>query len=273
MRIAGEQLGFSTQNESAKKSMESAKKRTAIYHHTNLEALIYILRDKCLKFNRMDFVNDIQENEFFKNDDVAKLVYVSCFSYGEESIPMWNIYTTHSEGVRVGLKIEDGTFESLFDNSKIIKTSKDNCTLKFAFSDKRKGYTDSTWLVDIKAKDICYDSSLAKTPGFINCGNIYDMNNMALVKDVAWSYEEETRFTAILRTTKGKITDKSTWVDIPDYTYLLVPITFENLLEMEITFSPWMSDAIQDLIKLAVEKYVPEVKVVFRESKFCGKIR
>ena len=58
--------------------------------------------------------------------------------------------------------------------------------------------------------------------------------------------------------------------DIPEYLFRFM---FDNLYEMEVTFSPWMSDAIKDVIKLYVEKYVPKVNVVFKESKFQGKIR
>lgn len=275
MRIAGAQLGYSIGNISAKQSSENAKKRTVIYHHTNLEALIYILRDKCLKFNRMDNVNDIQENEFFKDDEIAKLVYLSCFLYGDESIPMWNIYTSHNEGVRIGLKIKDGTMfnQVLFDKTRVIKTSSPKNTLPFAFDNKSTDYSDKVWMVDITPKDVCYNADVASEPAFINCGGIYDMNNMALVKDEAWSYEKETRFAAILRTTKGNIEDESTWVDIPDYKFLLVPITFDGISEMEITFSPWMSDAIKDVVKLVADKYVPNVNISFKESKFQGKIR
>lgn len=42
---------------------------------------------------------------------------------------------------------------------------------------------------------------------------------------------------------------------------------------MEITFSPWMSDAIKDVVKLVADKYVPNVNISFKESKFQGKIR
>lgn len=275
MRIAGQQLGFSIGNTNAKLSKENAKHRTVIYHHTNLEALIHILRDRCLKFNRMDNVNDIQENEFFKNDEIAKLVYLSCFSYDDESIPMWNIYSSHNEGIRIGLKIDgESVFEEvLFDKTRVIKTSRPNCTVPFAFRNKNAGYTDKVWMVDISSKDVCYNASIANKDAFINCGGIYDMHNMALVKDEAWSYEKETRFVAILRTAKGSLDDESSWVEIPDYQFLLVPITFDNLLEMEITFSPWMTDAIKDVIKICVKQYIPEVKVVFKESKFRGKIR
>ena len=76
-----------------------------------------------------------------------------------------------------------------------------------------------------------------------------------------------------MRTTKGNIEDESTWVDIPDYKFLLVPITFDSISEMEITFSPWMSDAIKDVVKLVADKYVPNVNITFKESKFQGKIR
>ena len=81
MKIAKEQLGFRFGNEEIKNSIATADNRTVLYHNTNLESLMYILKDGNLKFNRMDMLNDVQESDFFKNDEIAKLVFVSCFSF------------------------------------------------------------------------------------------------------------------------------------------------------------------------------------------------
>jgi hypothetical protein len=275
MRIAGTQLVYTIGNDTAKKCWDAAKSRNVIYHHTNLEALTCILKDKCLKFSRIDKVNDIQENEFFMNEEIAKLVYVSSFSYGKESIPMWSMYTSRREGVRIGLKINKGeSFEDvLFDKTRVVRTSNPDYTLSFSSGITNESITDKVWKVSISSKDISYDASVAQDTSFIKHGDLYDMNNMALVKDEAWGYEEETRFAAILRTTQGEMNDESTWVDIPDYNYLLVPITFDNICELEITFSPWRSDAIKDVIRLIVEKYGPEGICKFNESDFYKKVR
>ena len=107
MKIAKEQLGFRFGNEEIKNSIATADNRTVLYHNTNLESLMYILKDGNLKFNRMDMLNDVQESDFFKNDEIAKLVFVSCFSYADESIPMWHMYSSKNEGVRIGFKVSD----------------------------------------------------------------------------------------------------------------------------------------------------------------------
>ena len=234
---------------------------------------MYILKDGNLKFNRMDMLNDVQESDFFKNDEIAKLVFVSCFSYADESIPMWHMYSSKNEGVRIGFKVSDRSFKEIFDKSKPVSTDSD-ASLTFALDNNFAGeVTDENWIVDITHKDIVYNEDLANQPEFINTGFVYDMNNMALVKARDWSYEKESRLVAILRTTKGDLEDQNTWIEVPDYKFLLIPIELNSFSSIEIMFSPWMTTGIKELIKIMVKEYIPDINVEFKESKFYGKLR
>ena len=52
-----------------------------IYHYTSLESLACILESRCLRFTRLDFVDDPKEYSFTKDGfNPAKYVYVSCWT-------------------------------------------------------------------------------------------------------------------------------------------------------------------------------------------------
>lgn len=277
MEIAGGQLAFGIDNQHAKVSFEEAGKRKELYHYTSVESLVYILRDRCLKFNRIDAVNDVAEAEYFKNIEVAHLVYISCFSYGTESIPMWNIYS-HNDGLRISLKFgNDHITGQLLNKSQLVIAGDKRIRYVDAVCKNDEVNIDDIWQVEIVQKDVVYDSTIAEKDDFIKSGNLYDMHNMGLVKDAAWDYEKETRMVATLRTTKGADpTDPNVEkVEIPDYRFLLIPIKLENAAEIEITFGPWMSDVMKDVVRLVVDKYADDIKdkIVFSDSIFTNKIR
>ncbi len=59
---------------------KEAYERNKLWHYTSFENLKKILKDKKLKFNRIDKVNDRLESKIFGDDKLSHLVYISCFS-------------------------------------------------------------------------------------------------------------------------------------------------------------------------------------------------
>jgi hypothetical protein len=61
-----------------------------IYHYTNVESLAMILKNKTIRFNRLDKVDDIEEgNAESSGVRFCKYVFVSCWTENpEESIPL-----------------------------------------------------------------------------------------------------------------------------------------------------------------------------------------
>jgi hypothetical protein len=75
-----------------------------IYHYTEINKLALILKNKTIRFNRLDRVNDLTEARIEKGIDFGKLFFVSCWTHqDEESIPLWHMYTNRMAGVRVAL--------------------------------------------------------------------------------------------------------------------------------------------------------------------------
>ena len=66
-----------------------------IHHYTNLEVLALILKNRTLRFTRLDQVDDPEESNFISNGvNLGPYTFVSCWTEcKEESIPMWKMYT------------------------------------------------------------------------------------------------------------------------------------------------------------------------------------
>ncbi|OGO93232.1 MAG: hypothetical protein A2Y17_02580 [Clostridiales bacterium GWF2_38_85] len=60
-----------------------------LYHYTNIETLALIFENRTIRFNSLNKMDDLQEQE---TDDKT------------ESIPMWNMYSSLNSGVRIQLR-------------------------------------------------------------------------------------------------------------------------------------------------------------------------
>lgn len=75
-----------------------------IHHYTSLDTLALILKSRRIRFNRLDRVDDVNEEAAFGDVNLAKYLFVSCWTNEEaESIPQWNMYTPGMRGVRISL--------------------------------------------------------------------------------------------------------------------------------------------------------------------------
>lgn len=86
---------------------------TIIHHYTNIAALAMILKNRSLRFTRLDAVDDPEESNFISNGvNLGPYTFVSCWTEAkEESIPMWKMYTNAEWGVRLTF-IKEGLFKT-----------------------------------------------------------------------------------------------------------------------------------------------------------------
>ena len=77
-----------------------------IYHYTTIETLALILKNKTIRFSRLDTLNDQEEGHITScGIDVGRLAYVSCWTENpKEAIPLWRIYGKNSMGIRIALE-------------------------------------------------------------------------------------------------------------------------------------------------------------------------
>ena len=93
-----------------------------LYHYTSIENLALILKNKTIRFNRLDRVDDIEESSIYeKTVPMGKYTFVSCWTDNEEeSIPLWKMYTPQMKGVRIAMdydmflmkKINEGIYKT-----------------------------------------------------------------------------------------------------------------------------------------------------------------
>jgi len=165
-----------------------------IYHYTTIETLALILKNKTIRFNRLDQVDDAEESMYSSgntNMKLGKYAFVSCWTRRkEENLSLWNMYTD-SKGVRIGLEEKmfptyrvNDKFESFFSSWLEFK---DDCL--FPLPSNEAKLNDVIYVPDVeeKVKDfIKYENeTITITPG------------IALYKRREWEYQAESRFVLI----------------------------------------------------------------------------
>lgn len=86
-----------------------------LYHYTNIETLALILKNRTIRFNSLDRMDDLQEQETADLRNIGQFCYISSWTdIDTESIPMWNLYASLNYGVRIRLCKNPFNF---FDNS------------------------------------------------------------------------------------------------------------------------------------------------------------
>ena len=75
-----------------------------IHHYTTIESLKAIVKNRTIRFKRLDRVDDMSEETSFVRLKLAPFFFVSSWtSSSEESIPMWDRYGAKMSGVRLSL--------------------------------------------------------------------------------------------------------------------------------------------------------------------------
>lgn len=246
---------------------KSARNRAKLFHYTSADTLELILHNKNLKFNRIDKVNDRLEHRLFEEDELCRLVFVSCFSTDEmESIPMWDIYGKNSDGLRITFELDKSGFIQNFTDQQgdtitappyeLYRNGKLNVPLK-------------DWTYTVCMKDIIYDiDAIKRNPIRYEADNkvMYNLTPMAAIKRKEWQYEHECRLIATLRTTHNN-------VEAPNIDSIFVPITFEHIKSLTITFNPWMGNDVKEKVHGIIGD-IPELldKTFFVDSVLTGEI-
>ncbi len=232
----------------------TSNKRKRIYHYTSLNNLILILKNKKLLLNNLKNMNDRMEYKLSSKYTKENL-YVASFTYYHiESIHYWVIYGKSSPyAVKVSFKTEDFihpddfTYEAL-DGKKI--------KLKSA-----------------ELREMIYHNP--KTDKWRNASNYF--NNLEESEDVirkrlrglckynVWEHEKEIRLLASADERFEKI---------------FVNLNEELFNSIQITFSPWLEDAVrvefEDMLYNILLKHkfksLPGKEELFKKSELSEQI-
>lgn len=258
-----------------------------IYQYTNIEALAYILKNRTIKFNRLDRVDDIEEgNAESLGVKFCKYVFVSCWTeVEEENIPLWKMYGGDKGGVRIGLEqrmfkeypvsnIELGFGEAQgYMMSKIPPQDMTNphfFIMPFMNYDNDLFYRHVRYVNDVFSytKDAIKLTNIKGDRGNLEV----DMKPFGYYKHTRWDFQNESRFVLYVfpynPLVEGANPEISTIVTqsylnnialpFDDYYMHLNDVVFED---MEITLSPSATDAQRIIVECLKEKYAPQAHI------------
>lgn len=223
-----------------------------LYHYTTVDTLKKIISSRTLKFNRNDRLNDLIEG--IRSPYVK--YYVSCFTYDEdESIPMWYIYCREKH---CNQKSNSGVRLRIMNNSFF------SDRMYFHDYNKEKVYHDLGQLGDILYGKVIYDdNNITRCPSqgtdSIRLTNVVDMG--LYCKASAWKYENEARFYIIQPPQ-----------DFDDVNEIFVELQDSFFQNLEITFSPLMTDEYIDTCKDEIAVLLGG-KEPFKDSALKNRIR
>lgn len=164
-----------------------------IYHYTKIETFGLILKNKTIRFNRLDQVDDPDEYIHGSGPYDTKLgpyTFVSCWTKQKEEIPdLWEKYT-ENKGVRIGLPEElfetyqfGNGFKSFFKNPMNLGLD----------------YLITPFINPAKLYDIVYlDEQEEKVKELLipvgEAGALIETERVGLYKKLKWREQEESRF-------------------------------------------------------------------------------
>jgi len=196
-----------------------------LYHYTSIENLSLILRNKTLRFIRLDKVNDPDEAITKHFPNAKYFLYVSCWtSEKEETLPMWKMYSNDMKGVRIRLPI------NIFQGRRLPEYESTSYPIIHTDGNiriKLKELTSQGLLVG--PQDVKYSNNPENTD---ECFTVLDddlikvdLLHIGLLKNFYWEYEQEWRYRIFASPVEGtwpkSVYDKymegiiSKYIDLP----------------------------------------------------------
>lgn len=254
-----------------------------LYHYTSIESLTLILKNKTIRLNPLDKLDDLQEQRSAEIRDFGKFTFVSCWtSDEEESIPMWNMYTPLTSGVRI--KMRTRPFVQ-YDNVPIKQlrewAHKNSGQTASEDASHFTTYINANWMLSngvitphAFGDDILYrveytnkEQELEPSVTSQKDGQLYLLCNvLGKHKNEHWKFQKEWRY--LLSVYPWTPLQKDQPLPFPQHIDLQLDTTC--FTEMEITCSPKMTPGNRVILETLIEKYNPGAKLI--DSDLLGKI-
>ena len=280
--------------------------QTIIHHYTNIETLSLILKNRTLRFNRLDRVDDPEESNFISNGvNLGPYTFVSCWTEAkEESIPMWKMYTKKNWGFRLSV-VKEGLFktyteENGFMHNGLVATNL-GAPIQFLFPAEVR-YSQTKYTPPFLTTD--YDGcgfyrkieyvddvqqyagdsvDIIKRPN--GQGSIcIRFDKVGSYKNKRWTFQEESRFVLYFMPGNSLATFNTAAFDMEQnkmitsiiqnkdlgfsyYDMCLSDLAMENLV---ITMSPLSDSAQWAIVEALRDKYAPKAEI--RRSNLVGKL-
>lgn len=259
-----------------------------LYHYTTIEKLALILKNKTIRLTPLDKLDDVQEAKTKDFKNLGRYIFVSSWTEDEtESIPMWNLYSDLSCGVRIGLRKNPFKWHTT-KGSDLVRTdlkAADEATLK----NEIKTFLDLAPLIlnDIFSpqamngdilKKVEYTEDLEKLiPQIIEQeekGVSLGFGKLGNVKNQYWEFQKEWRYVlqffrvpiSDLQNVQEKLVNEFNKIiegkDERIFDYYDLEIDDGAFNEMIITPSPKITPGNKVLLESIIEKYNPKAKII-----------
>jgi len=264
-----------------------------IYHYTSIESLALILKNKTIRFSRLDKVDDIEESCYLSGPtktNMGQYIFVSCWTREQaEILPMWKMYTDY-QGVRICFD------EDLF----IVKDETYGVEREFfVLPDQVKDCELTLFQNEAKLQEVHYVENVEQEINKLIEVDSEDkirilFRNAGIYKRKDWEFQKEHRFKIVVTPIAN---EKFTiglsgnllfnfWEEFMKFqynnikcmiknipikeTYIDIPFNPNILKTMEITLGPRISTGGKEIVEELLDKY-KDIKVY--NSIFHGKIR
>lgn len=235
-----------------------------LYQYTEIETLALILKNRCIKFNSLQNVDDLEEMEAEDMKDFGKYAFVSCWTSDEkENIALWNMYTERMKGVRIKLPYDCLNDDCIEVKKQLAQAGNKLllvCQNLFAYSSFecfKVNYTDIKEELFPKVWEPEKDKEYPLV-----------LNRLGKNKSVQWSFQNEWRYIIYTQLNNWANNGEDIEIgrerlekfkDIPEGIY--VPILDDAFEDMEIMLGPKTSTADEIIVKALVDKYNKNIKV------------
>lgn len=268
-----------------------------LYHYTNIETLALILKNRTIRFNSLDKMDDLQEQQTADIENIGQFCYISSWTEDDtESIPMWNMYASLNLGVRIKLcknpfKIYNITAKDL---SKVIHapvTDESNgkpiqsiipITEMFA-----KGFSVFPAITKDLLFKVEYTNDKEKLyPHLLNEDDkrfSITLGELGKYKNLHWKFQNEWRYILTILPLNLNQPVENTFnnfqliankmrlgLEKQPFLYYDMHLSDEAFNKMEITLSPRISSGSKVIVESLIEKYNPSATV--SESHLVGLI-
>lgn len=228
-----------------------------LFHYTSVENLCLILKNRSIKFNRLDKVNDPDEGltKFFP--DSKSFTYVSCWTSEErESLPLWNMYSADMKGVRIRLLInmfkgrrnpeyETTGFPIIFVDQSIRVKRK-----SFGYSSLLIGPSKVEYLKNPLNTNDCFVENEDHTVDT-------ELLHLGLTKHDYWKFEKEWRYKIIGMPFEGKWMkdDYSKFFEVPISEHLDLYLDETVFSEMIVQLGPKATISESTIVNLLIKEH------------------
>lgn len=268
-----------------------------LYHYTSIETLALILKNRTIRLNSLDRLDDLQEQQTADIKNIGQFCYISSWTNDPtESIPMWNMYASLNLGVRI--KLRKNPFKTYENTAAAISSvlnapvdDNSNGTLFQSFIPLTEMFSNGFISVQALNQNLLHeveytDDKEKLYPHVLTQDEEHftlSLGKLGKYKNLHWSFQNEWRYILIILPLNMNQSIEKSAKDFQmlgnnmklglakqPFPYYDMYISDEAFKDMEVTLSPRISLGSKIIVQNLIEKYNPIANL--NESSLVGLI-